>query len=86
MHNNNDGQVHNMMVLFSPTLLLAFEVGIIFRHTSKKWSMMVSFNLPQPWITWEESLDGKVSNRVGLTKQICGGLYGLLIDIGRLSP
>lgn len=42
MHNNNDGQIYNTMVLFPLIFTPAFDVGTAFSPTLQKWSGLVS--------------------------------------------
>lgn len=42
MHNNNEGQIHNTMVLFPLIFTPAFGVGTAFNATLQKWSGLVS--------------------------------------------
>lgn len=55
-----------------------------FCRNRMKW-LVLDVNLPQPWITWEESLNEKFSSQVGL----CACLWGFVLVVnwyGKTQP
>lgn len=77
MHNNNDGQIHNTMVLFPLIFIPAFDVGTAVSPTLQKWSGLVS---PEKK-AWMRNFLIKV-----VWVRSYGDLLWFLIDITRLSP